>query len=71
MGVNVVRQVEDLTRQLEQLSAQAAQAQAHPGTKAYFVQLHLERLRAELMYRNKLNDQVRIFGLVSTLESSI
>ena len=71
MGVKVVRQVEDLTRQLEQLSAQATQAQAHPGTKAYFVQLHLERLRAELMYRNKLNDQVRIFGLVSTLESSI
>jgi hypothetical protein len=42
-------QVEDLTRQLEQFSAQAHHAQAHPGSKAYFVQLHLERLRAELM----------------------
>lgn len=42
-------QVEELTRQLEQFSAQAHHAQAHPGSKAYFVQLHLERLRAELM----------------------
>lgn len=42
-------QVEELTRQLEQFSVQALQAQAHPGSKAYFVQLHLERLRAELM----------------------
>lgn len=42
-------QVDELTRQLEQLGAQALQAQAHPGSKAYFVQLHLERLRAELM----------------------
>lgn len=50
-------QVEELTRQLEQFSLQAHHAQAHPGSKAYFVQLHLERLRAELMYRNKLNDQ--------------
>ena len=48
-------QVEELTRQLEQLSSQSQQV--HPGTKAYFVQLHLERLRAELMYRNKLNEQ--------------
>jgi len=50
-------QVEELTRQLEHFSLQAHHAQAHPGSKAYFVQLHLERLRAELMYRNKLNDQ--------------
>jgi len=42
-------QVEELTRQLEQFSLQAHHAQAHPGSKAYFVQLHLERLRAELM----------------------
>ena len=40
-------QVEELTRQLENFSAQ--HAQTHPGSKAYFVQLHLERLRAELM----------------------
>lgn len=44
-------QVEELTRQLEQFSLQAHHAQAHPGSKAYFVQLHLERLRAELMVR--------------------
>lgn len=50
-------QVEELTRQLEQFGTQAHHAQAHPGSKAYFVQLHLERLRAELMYRNKVNEQ--------------
>lgn len=42
-------QVEELTRQLELFGSQAGTAQAHPGSKAYFVQLHLERLRAELM----------------------
>lgn len=42
-------QVEELTLQLEQYSSQNQNAQAHPGTKAYFVQLHLERLRAELL----------------------
>ena len=44
-------QVEELTRQLEQFNGQVHHAQAHPGSKAYFVQLHLERLRAELMVR--------------------
>ena len=52
-------QVEELTRQLDQFQQQQQQAgmvghssyqqNAHPGSKAYFVQLHLERLRAELM----------------------
>lgn len=66
-------QVEELTRQLEQFgNGQVHHAQAHPDSKAYFVQLHLERLRAELMVRRrkkidrkeKLIDHTRICGFL-------
>lgn len=61
-----VAQVNELTRQLEQFSAQAHHAQAHPGSKAYFVQLHLERLRAELMV-NYYQPLYKVFPTTSTL----
>ena len=55
-----VAQVNELTRQLEQFSAQA-----NPGSKAYFVQLHLEHLRAELMvnYYQPLTKCFRVLDL--------
>ena len=48
-----VAKVEELTRQLEEVRRGKAQQQQPPGQASH----ELDRLRRELMYRNKLNEQ--------------